>query len=135
MTKKNFVLISLTALVITANASAQNVTPSHVSLEDVKKKEGAKKTTADKQQKNQLRELLQKNPSCKNILNACESMGFVAGGFKEGNGLWKNCFHPLINNKPVTQKGQPVVVNVDANDIASCKNAAPKEKLKNDQKS
>jgi hypothetical protein len=79
---------------------------------------------------NSRRVAIEQIPACANILNECKKLGFVAGGYKEGNGLWRNCFHPTIKGKAATQKGKEVSVAVNANDISSCKNSA-KEHLKN----
>lgn len=68
---------------------------------------------------------IEKIPACANVLNECKKLGFVAGGYKEGNGLWRNCFYPTIKGKkPATLKGQEVKVAASAEDVASCKTAA-----------
>lgn len=78
-------------------------------------------------------EKIKANSSCKNILEQCKKMGFVAGGYKEGNGLWKNCFFPVISGQSVTQKGNPVTVSVNSADIASCKTSVPQERIQKTQ--
>ncbi len=76
------------------------------------------------------RSAIEQIPACGNVLNECKKLGFVAGGFKEGNGLWRNCFYPTIKGKKAaTLKGQEVSVAASAEDVASCK-AAAKEHLK-----
>jgi hypothetical protein len=69
---------------------------------------------------------IEKVASCAPVLNECKKLGFVAGGFKEGNGLWRNCFYQAVAGKAVTLKGKEVKVSVDA---ATCK-ADAKELLK-----
>jgi hypothetical protein len=79
---------------------------------------------------NSRRSTIEQIPACGNVLNECKKLGFVAGGFKEGNGLWRNCFYPTIKGKKAaTLKGQEVSVAASAEDVASCK-AAAKEHLK-----
>ena len=57
------------------------------------------------------RSAIEQIPACGNVLNECKKLGFVAGGFKEGNGLWRNCFYPTIKGKKAaTLKGQEVSV-------------------------
>ncbi len=83
-----------------------------------------------KNQKNdKVKNLAESNASCKNILEQCKKLGFVAGGFKEGNGLWKNCFFPTISGKGATQKGSAISVAASAEDISACKAAIPQEKI------
>lgn len=60
--------------------------------------------------------------ACKNIKNACEAAGYVAGGASSGKGLWKQCVKPLLDNKSVSG----VVVSPD--DIKSCQNMMTKIK-------
>lgn len=78
------------------------------------------------------RSAIEKVPACKNILSACRTAGFVAGGYKEGNGLWRNCFHPTLKGKAASLKGKDVTITVNAADVSSCKSVA-KEHLKHSQ--
>ncbi len=112
--KKTFLTaLSICAFAIsTANAAEQTQTS------DISTKEKSRRSA------------IEQIPACGNVLNECKKLGFVAGGFKEGNGLWRNCFFPTIKGKkPATLKGQEVKVAASAEDIASCKTAA-KEHLK-----
>jgi hypothetical protein len=69
---------------------------------------------------------IEKVQTCKNVLDACQKSGFVAGGFSEGNGLWRNCFYPVIEGKTATQKGKEVKVAFNAKDVAACKPSVTK---------
>ena len=68
-----------------------------------------------------LRAQIEKNAACSTVLGECKKLGFVAGGFKEGKGLWRNCFAPVVHGKSANLNGQDVAVTVNANDVASCK--------------
>jgi len=61
------------------------------------------------------------NPSCQNILSACKNAGFIDGQAKQDNGLWKDCFHPIVSGKGTpTKNGQPFTVPVNASDVQTC---------------
>jgi len=65
--------------------------------------------------------IAKQNPSCQNILNECKKIGFVDGQWKQDNGLWKDCFDPLVSGKGVpTRDGQPVNVPVNPSDVQAC---------------
>ena len=57
--------------------------------------------------------------ACRNILTACKKAGFIMGG-REGNGVFVNCFFPIIRKLPPTQKGQPVKVTISSSDRKAC---------------
>src|SRR5271154_1581183 len=63
--------------------------------------------------------------ACKRIEAACQSAGFVAGQFKKGFGLWRDCVDPIVQGKtPTCEAGvacKPLPTNVNAGDISSCK--------------
>ncbi len=65
------------------------------------------------------RSSIEKVASCAPVLNECKKLGFVAGGFKEGNGLWRNCFYPTVAGKSASLKGKEVKVTAD---VSACKN-------------
>jgi len=112
--KKTFLTaLSICAFVVSAANAAEQTQASDISAKE-KSRRGA----------------IEQIPSCGNVLNECKKLGFVAGGYKEGNGLWRNCFYPTIKGKkPATLKGQEVKVAASAEDVASCK-AAAKDLLK-----
>ncbi len=68
-----------------------------------------------------LRGQIEKNTACATILSECKKLGFVAGGFKEGNGLWRNCFANVLEGKAASLKGKDVSVSANANDVSACK--------------
>jgi hypothetical protein len=117
MKKTFFAILSLCVFAI---SSAFAVEPNVTS--DVDAKEKAHRSS------------IEKVPACQNILNECKKLGFVAGGFKDGNGLWRNCFHPIIKGGKASLKGQEVAVAVNANDVASCKASAVKDHAKGHNK-
>src|SRR5581483_10162417 len=39
---------------------------------------------------------VESNPSCQRILNECRRLGFVQGQWKRDDGLWKDCFDPVL---------------------------------------
>lgn len=80
------------------------------------------------------RSSVEKVPACQNILNECKKLGFVVGGYKNGNGLWRNCFHPIVKGGKASLKGQEVAVAVNANDVTSCKASAVKDHAKGHNK-
>jgi len=73
----------------------------------------------------EMRKTAEQNPSCQNILNACKKAGFIQGQAKEDNGLWKDCFGPLVHEKgkTPTQNGKPVQVAVSQSDVQACHTA------------
>ena len=109
--KKTF----LTALSICAfftlatAANAQETAPNAQQNSDISAKEKG------------LRAEIEKNSACQNILNECKKLGFVAGGSKEGKGLWRNCLAQVIEGKAANLNGKEVSVNANAADISSCK--------------
>ncbi len=52
---------------------------------------------------------------CHSLKQACENAGFVKGGYKQGNGLYKDCLKPIMQGQTV--KG----VTVNPSDVAACK--------------
>jgi hypothetical protein len=101
--KKTLLTLSLCAFSISANAAE------------------IKKTDAIDAKESARRAELEKVVSCKSILDECKKLGFVAGGFSEGKGLWRNCFYPTIEGKAASLKGKEVKVAANAKDVAACK--------------
>lgn len=64
------------------------------------------------------------NPACQRILAECRRQGFIQGQWKKDNGLWKDCFNPIVKGggQP-TQNGHPVNVAVSPGDIQACRSA------------
>jgi len=67
---------------------------------------------------------VQNNPSCQKIINECRNLGFIVGEWKQDNGLWKDCFDPVVHGGQATRDGKPINVPVSAGDIQACRGAA-----------
>lgn len=63
--------------------------------------------------------VIEHTPSCQNIVTACKNAGYVSGEWKEGNGLFKDCFGLLVSGKGTPKKQ----VSVNASDVESCHSA------------
>jgi hypothetical protein len=62
------------------------------------------------------------NPACQRILSECKKLGFIEGQYKKDNGLWKDCFDPVVKGggNP-TRDGKPIRVPVSQNDVQACR--------------
>lgn len=67
---------------------------------------------------------VQGNPGCQRILAECRNLGFVYGQWKKDNGLYKDCFDPVVRGGTATRDGKPISVPVSASDLQSCRAAA-----------
>jgi hypothetical protein len=64
------------------------------------------------------------NPACQRILSECKKLGFIEGQYKKDNGLWKDCFDPVVKGGgSPTREGKPIRVPVSASDVQSCRAA------------
>lgn len=62
------------------------------------------------------------NPACQKILDECKKMGFIQGQWKKDNGLWKDCFDPIVKGHDnTTQDGKPIKIPVSQEEIDSCR--------------
>jgi hypothetical protein len=62
------------------------------------------------------------NPACQRILDECKKAGFIQGQWKKDNGLWKDCFDPIIKGTGnTTQDGKPIKLPVSQEEIDSCR--------------
>lgn len=143
--KKSLLALASCALYICAasSLSAQDATTATTTTSVTTKEQVVPQKAAKVKKDGKLKEIskeakaiLESTPSCQNILGECKKLGFVEGEYKIGNGLWRSCFHPVVNGKAVTQKGNAVTVTADANDVTACKevvakNKATKKALKN----
>lgn len=68
--------------------------------------------------------------ACENIISECKKLGFIVGEYKQDNGLWKDCFDPILDGKPVTQKGKTIAVPVKKEEVAACKEERRHQKSK-----
>lgn len=64
------------------------------------------------------------NPACRRIVNECTQMGFIEGQWKKDNGLWKDCFDPIVKGGgSPTRYGKPIDVPVSSSDVEDCRAA------------
>lgn len=63
------------------------------------------------------------NPACQRIVAECKKLGYIVGQWKQDNGLWKDCFDPVVKGGTPTRDGRPETVPVSASDIQSCRAA------------
>ncbi|HEX8813898.1 MAG TPA: hypothetical protein VF753_00205 [Terriglobales bacterium] len=62
------------------------------------------------------------NPACQKILAECKNLGFVDGQWKKDNGLWKDCFDPVVKGTgQPTRDGKPIRVPVSESEIQQCR--------------
>ena len=54
----------------------------------------------------------------------CRNLGFIDGQWKKDNGLWKDCFDPVVKGGQATRDGKPISVPVSQSDIQACRGAA-----------
>lgn len=64
------------------------------------------------------------NAACQRILNECKKLGFIQGQWKKDNGLWKDCFDPIVKGGGTpTRDGKPINVPVSSSDVQACRAA------------
>jgi hypothetical protein len=65
---------------------------------------------------------IESNPACQRILSECKKLGFIEGQYKKDNGLWKDCFDPVVKGGgSPTRDGRPIRVPVSASDVQACR--------------
>jgi hypothetical protein len=68
---------------------------------------------------------IESNPSCQRILSECKKLGFIQGQYKKDNGLWKDCFDPVVKGGgSPTRDGKPITVPVSSSDVQACRAVA-----------
>jgi len=72
----------------------------------------------------QNRAAIESNPGCQRIVEECQKLGFIVGQWKKDNGLWKDCFDPVVKGGSPTRDGKPIQVPVSPSDVQSCRAAA-----------
>ncbi len=66
----------------------------------------------------------QHNGACERILAECRKVGFIKGQWKEDNGLYRDCFDPLVKGTGTTTRdGKPISVPVSQADVSACRAA------------
>jgi hypothetical protein len=64
------------------------------------------------------------NPACQRIIAECKKLGYIQGQWKKDNGLWKDCFDPVVKSGGTpTRDGEPVNVPVNPSDVQACRAA------------
>jgi hypothetical protein len=66
---------------------------------------------------------IERNPACQRIVSECERLGFIQGQWKKDNGLWRDCFDPVVKGGTATREGRSIQVPVSSNDIQACRAA------------
>jgi hypothetical protein len=72
--------------------------------------------------------IAKQTPQCQHIITECKKLGFIVGQYKEDNGLWKDCFNPVVRGGSATRDGKPISVPVNPADVQGCKAALPPPK-------
>jgi hypothetical protein len=77
----------------------------------------------------QIHNAVESNPACQRIIAECKKLGFIQGQWKKDNGLWKDCFDPVVKGGGTpTRDGKPISVPVSSSDIQSCRAADSQHK-------
>ncbi len=64
------------------------------------------------------------NPACQRILTECKKLGYIQGQWKKDNGLWKDCFDPIVKGGGTpTRDGKSMNVPVSPSDMQACRAA------------
>lgn len=78
---------------------------------------------------NKAQNAAESNPACQRILNECKKLGFIQGQWKKDNGLWKDCFDPVVKGGgSPTRDGKPINVPVSQSDVQACRAAVEHHK-------
>jgi hypothetical protein len=62
-------------------------------------------------------------PACQPIIGECKTLGFIVGQANKDNGLWKDCFGPVVKGGNPTRDGKPINVPVNPGDVQACRAA------------
>jgi len=62
---------------------------------------------------------------CQQIMEACESAGFVRGGVAGGNGLVVDCINPIMQGTTSSPKASKPLPQIDPQVVAACKSKNP----------
>lgn len=96
-----------------ANAMAQVAHPAIPGTAQIPQK-GTPSTKAE-------RNAAESNPDCQQIIAECKNLGFIVGQWKQDNGLWKDCFDPVVNGGNPTRDGKPIQVPVSSSVVQQCR--------------
>jgi hypothetical protein len=106
--------VFLFAAVMAANLSAQ--TSTHTSMP-------GSATTGQSGKMSQTQSKAEGNPACQKILSECKNLGYIEGQWKKDNGLWKDCFDPVVHGGQPTRDGKSEHVPVSQSEIQECREA------------
>src|SRR5579862_775842 len=67
---------------------------------------------------------IESNPACQKILAECKNLGFIQGQWKKDNGLWRDCFDPVVKGGTPTRDGKAISVPVSPSDVQACRAVA-----------
>jgi hypothetical protein len=108
------------SVMIAADAMAQASQPNHPANQQAQNAAAQKAAQA-----------IESNPSCSRILSECKKLGFVVGQWKKDNGLWKDCFDPVVKGgTQPTRDGKPINVPVSQSDVQACRTVAEAQQHK-----
>jgi hypothetical protein len=62
-------------------------------------------------------------PACQSIIGECKTLGFIVGQANKDNGLWKDCFGPVVKGGSPTRDGKPINVPANPGDVQACRAA------------
>ena len=72
----------------------------------------------------QNRSAVEQNPACQRIISECKKLGFIPGQWKKDNGLWRDCFDPVVKGGgSPTRDGKPISVPVSPSNVQACRAA------------
>lgn len=63
---------------------------------------------------------------CQQIAQICKNAGFVAGDWKNGDGLWRDCVDPIVQGSATVPGAKKPLPTVDPTLVAACKLKNPK---------
>jgi hypothetical protein len=102
----------LVSVMVSTNVTAQTAAhPSTVGTSQTQSSKGGQNHAA-----------AEENPACQRIINECKKLGFIVGQWKKDNGLWKDCFDPVVKGGgSPTRDGKPISVPVSPSDVQACR--------------
>jgi hypothetical protein len=102
-------------VLIGTHVMAQNTAPS---------KNGGTNQQAQSSKAAHYNSVAEHNPACQRIVSECKKLGFIPGQWKKDNGLWKDCFDPIVKGAgSPTRDGKPISVPVSPSDVQACRAA------------
>jgi hypothetical protein len=64
------------------------------------------------------------NGACQKIIRECKRLGFIQGQWEKDNGLWRDCFDPVVKGGGTpTRDGKPINVPVSPGVVQACRAA------------